>query len=79
MRPIRTTRQFDRDLKLAKKRGLKLPKLWKIVEILNQGGRLDPRFRPHRLSGRWRGFMECHVEPDWLLVWMFDSDGLRNL
>ena len=76
MRPIRTTRQFERDLKLARKRGWKLQKLWAVIQILSSGERLDPRFRPHRLSGRWRGFMECHVEPDWLLVWMSDDDGL---
>ncbi|MSO92360.1 MAG: type II toxin-antitoxin system YafQ family toxin [Rhodospirillales bacterium] len=76
MRRIRTTRQFERDLKRARKRGWTLRKPWTLVEILSRDGRLDPRFRPHRLAGRWRGFMECHVEPDWLLVWMDDGDSL---
>lgn len=65
-----TTRKFERDLKLAKKRGKNLDKLWSVVERLQQGAPLDPRNRPHRLSGDWSPHWECHIEPDWLLIWL---------
>ena len=71
-----TTKSFERDLKRARKRGKNLAKLQAIVDILLAGKRLPPRCRPHRLSGDWDGFWECHVEPDWLLIWKQDKDTL---
>jgi mRNA interferase YafQ len=69
MRALRTTRQFDRDLRRAKRRGKTLDKLWKIVELLIRGEPLPSRCRRHRLSGQWNRLWECHIEPDWLLIW----------
>jgi mRNA interferase YafQ len=69
MRSIKTTRHFERDIKRARKRGKDLDKLWRIVESLSQGEPLAARHRPHRLSGEWNRFWECHIEPDWLLIW----------
>ena len=69
-----TTRRFERDLKLAGKRGKNLDKLWQIVERLLAGEALDRRNRVHRLSGDWSHAWECHIEPDWLLVWQVDND-----
>ena len=69
MRSIKTTRHFDRDIKRAGKRGKDLGKLWRIVESLSRGEPLAARHRPHRLSGEWNRFWECHIEPDWLLIW----------
>jgi mRNA interferase YafQ len=69
MRALRTTRQFDRDLRRAKRRGKTLDKLWKIVELLIRGEPLPSRCRRHRLSGEWNRLWECHIEPDWLLIW----------
>jgi mRNA interferase YafQ len=69
MRSIKTTRHFDRDIKRAGKRGKDLDKLWRIVESLSRGEPLAARHRPHRLSGEWNRFWECHIEPDWLLIW----------
>ena len=69
MRSIKTTRHFDRDSKRADKRGKDLDKLWRIVESLSRGEPLAARRRPHRLSGQWNRFWECHIEPDWLLIW----------
>lgn len=66
---LRTTKQFDRDLKTATKRGKNLDKLWAVVECLMKGEPLAARHRPHRLSGNWSPCWECHIEPDWLLVW----------
>ena len=69
MRALRTTRQFDRDLRRARRRGKALDKLWEIVERLIRGEPLPSRCRRHRLSGQWNRLWECHIEPDWLLIW----------
>lgn len=74
MRPVLTTGRFDRDLKRAKKRGKNLGKLWSAVEFLERGERLPARFRAHKLSGEWRDLWECHIEPDWLLVWREEGE-----
>jgi len=69
MRTLRTTGQFERDLKRAVRRGKDVEKLWAIVDALVHGESLPPRHRAHRLAGEWRDHGECHIEPDWLLIW----------
>ena len=64
-----TTTQFKKDLRRARRRGKDLEKLWSVVEQLLSRRSLDPRNRPHRLSGEWSRCWECHIEPDWLLIW----------
>lgn len=71
-----TTRQFERDLKTLKKRSKKLDKLWLIVELLLNEQLLTPRHKPHPLVGNWRPCWECHVEPDWLLIWLVEDNEL---
>lgn len=66
---VKFTNQFKRDLKLAKKQHKDLDKLFEIVNILADGGKLDARYCDHDLSGNYKGTRECHVEPDWLLVY----------
>ncbi len=73
MRTVRTTGQFDRDLKKAYRRGKEPAKLWTVVERLARGEALPARYRPHRLSGEWADHRECHIEPDWLLIW-YETD-----
>ena len=73
---LQTTRRLEKDLRLAGKRGKDLDKLWQVVERLLAGEPLDPRNRAHRLSGDWSRAWECHIEPDWLLVWHVDDDAL---
>ena len=69
MLALRTRNQFDKDIKLARKRGKDLRKLQRIVDQLQQGQALDARYRNHRLKGEWADFWECHIEPDWLLIY----------
>lgn len=71
-----TTRRFERDLARAKKRGKNLNKLWTVVKRLLDEQPLEARHRPHRLSGNWSGSWECHLEPDWLLIWTQEADVL---
>jgi mRNA interferase YafQ len=69
MREIIQSNRFRRDLKRVQKRGYDLAKLGQIIDMLAAGEPLPSRCRPHRLSGEYGGFWECHVEPDWLLVY----------
>jgi len=71
---LEVTNRFKRDAKKAKKRGKDLDKLWSIVETLQREEDLAPRHRPHRLSGDWAHAWECHIEPDWLLIWQIGDD-----
>ena len=71
-----TTRRFERDLRRAAKRNKDLERLWGVVDRLLAGEPLDPNHRRHRLSGEWSRYWECHIEPDWLLIWNEDDDTL---
>ena len=69
MRSLRTTKQFERDQRRVKRRGKNLDKLWALVDLLLRDDPLPERCRRHRLPGQWNRFWECHIEPDWLLIW----------
>lgn len=73
---LRHASRFKKDLGRAKRRGKDLAKLRAVVEQLLAGQALDPRHRVHRLSGQWGHLWECHIEPDWLLVWDDTDDTL---
>ena len=76
---IKFTNQFRRDLKLAKKQNKDLDKLFEVVNILADGGTLDARYRDHDLSGNYKGTRECHIEPDWLLVYEIRNEVLVRM
>lgn len=69
--------RFRKDLKLAAKWGLRLDELNAIVEQLAAGQTLPERNRDHALTGDYIGFRECHIRPDWLLVYRVDGDALE--
>ena len=71
-----TTAQFKKDLKRVSKRGKDIDQLKAVVEKLRAKQPLQPRHRPHRLSGRLARFRECHISPDWLLIWEQRDDAL---
>ncbi|HFI0148192.1 TPA: type II toxin-antitoxin system YafQ family toxin [Streptococcus suis] len=71
-----TTNQFKKDLKRIKKRGLSLNKLETVLECLLEERTLDSKHRDHALVGNYIGFRECHIEPDWLLVYAIDKGQL---
>ena len=68
------TSMFKKDLKLAKKRGYNLSLLSRVVDILAAGQLLDEKYKDHSLIGNCRGCRECHITPDWLLIYEI-SDG----
>ena len=68
-----TTTQFRKDLKRIKKRGLNLQKLQEVLTQLINNQSLDPKHRDHALTGNYIGFRECHIEPDWLLIYAVDK------
>lgn len=73
---IKRTKRFDKDAELAKKRGKDLDKLFDVIEKIASGKDLEPKFRDHFLKGQYEGFRECHIEPDWLLIYEILDDCL---
>jgi mRNA interferase YafQ len=77
MKQVAQTKQFYRDIKRMKKRGKDLSKLKNIVKKLAQGKTLLPKNKDHALVGSWKPSRDCHIEPDWLLIYTTDDDFLR--
>jgi mRNA interferase YafQ len=77
MLDIVPSNQFRKDLKLAKKRGLEIDLLQTVVDTLANEQPLDAKYRDHSLVGDYRGFRECHIEPDWLLIYRIDQGELE--
>ena len=66
---VKYTNRFEKELKLAAKRGKNLDKLFAVIEKIANDEPLDPKHREHMLVGEYSGYWECHIEPDWLLVY----------
>lgn len=66
---IKFTARFKKDLKLVKKQGKDIDKLFDIVERIARDEILDEKYRDHSLSGNYKGARECHIEPDFLLIY----------
>ncbi|GHV48723.1 hypothetical protein FACS1894204_13120 [Synergistales bacterium] len=73
---LRTTSQYRKDRKLAKKRGFDMDLLDDVIQQLIEGKTLDPKLNDHALTGNYEGFRECHVQNDWLLIYARDNDQL---
>ena len=73
---IERTLQFKKDYKLAEKQGLDLNKLKEIITLLADGYPLPPKNKDHQLKGNYKGYRECHIEPDWLLIYKIQNDML---
>jgi mRNA interferase YafQ len=76
MLTLKTTKKYRKDRNLCKKRGLKMTLLDEIIQTLREQKPLEPKHRDHELSGNYVGFRECHIQPDWLLVYMIDGSNL---
>lgn len=73
---VHTTSKFERDIKRCKKRHLDINLLLETVEILKNTGSLPSQYHPHKLSGKYAGLWECHIQGDWLLIWSQDDPEL---
>ena len=69
-------RQFEKDLKLAKRRGKNLEKFKIVARTLLAGEPLDPIHRDHRLVGNFVGRRDCHIESDWILMYKLEEQRL---
>ena len=69
MKTIRRTSRFKRDVKRMQRQGRELEKLKSVLETLVKGEPLAEKYRDHVLVGQYKGTRECHIEPDWLLIY----------
>lgn len=70
------TTQFKKDYKRVKKQKRDIAQLRAVIESLAAGRLLGPRYRDHQLSGRWEGHRDCHIAPDWILIYRITGDNL---
>ncbi len=73
------TREFLRDAKRCRKRGLNMQLLEQVIALLEETGTLPQKYRPHKLVGDKAGYWECHIQPNWLLVWKQNDTQLTLL
>lgn len=74
MRTFSRTNQFKKDVKRAEKRGKDLPKLKKVLDLLIDGAPLPPPLKDHPLRGEFAGSRDCHIEPDWILIYSLTEE-----
>lgn len=71
---VKYSSRFKRGLRLAVKRGLDISLLEKIVEKLKDRLPLEEKHKDHALTGKYKGYRECHIQPDWLLIYLIEDD-----
>ena len=73
---LKETTQFRKDLKRMVKRNLNIDLLDEIIQTLREQKPLDQKHHDHELIGNFAGFRECHIQPDWLLIYLIDGENL---
>ncbi len=73
---VSQTTQFKKDVQRQQKRGKDLTKLREVIDLLVSSQPLPPKNRDHPLAGNWAGWRDCHVEPDWVLIYKLAPDEL---
>ena len=73
---VRYTVQFKKDYKLAVKRGYNPKELEKVIDLLKTGEPLPQIYKDHPLSGGWKNYRDCHIRPDWILIYRVIEDSL---
>ena len=76
MLTLQPTAQYKKDRKRAMKQGLQIELLDDVIEDLVKEKNLDPKYRDHALTGKYKGFRECHVLPDWLFIYAIEKKKL---
>ncbi len=75
LRPVHT-KQFEKDIKLSLKQGKDLSKVKSVITKLTKQEKLPKKMRNHKLLGQFKHRWECHIEPDWLLIYKLDGDSI---
>lgn len=73
---IKRTSVFKKDFKSALKSGLDVKAFEKTVQLLQNGEVLPPKYKDHALSGSWKGYRDCHITPDWVLIYQYKENDL---
>ncbi|MDP3683836.1 MAG: type II toxin-antitoxin system YafQ family toxin [Ignavibacteria bacterium] len=68
--------QFKKDFKKIQSQGKDIHLLETVLEILLKTQPLEPKYRDHKLAGKWRNHRDCHIEPDWLLIYRLTNEAL---
>ena len=76
MLEVKFTSKFKKDYKLIKKRGMNINLLKEIVGKLANNIPLEEKYKDHELTGNYKGFRECHIQPDWLLIYFIEDNRL---
>ena len=71
---VKPTTQFKKDFKLAMKRSMKIELLEEVIAMLAMGETLPDKHKDHALTGNWAGHRECHILPDWLLIYRIEDE-----
>ena len=66
---VKMTNKFKKDYKIIEKQGKNIKKLVEVIEMLAEGKQLDSKYKDHSLIGNYKGYRECHIESDWLLIY----------
>ena len=79
MKILKQTSQFKKDLKRIQHNPKKIRKLKTVLELLKESGTVPPEYQPHFLVGQYKGYMECHIEDDFLLIWIGENEDVIKL
>ena len=74
MYEVKFTIKFKKDYKNIIKQGYDIKRLKAVTASLAKGNSLEPKYKDHALAGNWLGFRECHIAPDWLLIYKIEKD-----
>lgn len=74
MYSVSFTNQFKKDIKRCQKRNYDLSLIETVFDLLKEKGELPSNYKPHKLSGNYANYWECHIKSDWLIIWLqYDS------
>ena len=76
MLEVRYLNKFKRDVKHLQKQGKDLQKLREVIELLANEQPLPEKYRDHKMTGNWNDFRDCHIEPDWVLIYRIEDNKL---
>jgi len=68
--------QFKKDFRKIESQGKDLTQLKTLISLLLENQPLEPKYRDYKLTGKWKNHRDCHIQPDWLLIYRIDGDAL---